>query len=143
MSILDINKKNQHKQLKKTIVSYLILSILAIIINKIYGIFGHGVSSVAMTWMFLYPLIGGSFLYFFIYVFANKIIKFVGYRLFFNIYNSGIATLTFGSFLKGVMDIAGADSAYLVLYFVVGSLFTTAGLILMFIMAANQKRVII
>ncbi|MDF2592928.1 MAG: putative rane protein [Clostridia bacterium] len=140
MSILDINIKNQSKHFRKTILTYLILSILAIVVNKVYALFGHGVSSPAMTWMFLYPLIGGALFYFLIYGFANKIIKFTLYRLFFNIFNSGIATLTFGSFLKGVMDIAGSGSIYLVFYYVVGGLFIAAGLILMFIMVINQKR---
>jgi prolipoprotein diacylglyceryltransferase len=62
--------------------------------------------------MFLYPLIGGALFYFIIYVFTNKISKFKCYRLFFNIYNSGIATLTFGSFIKGILELAGADSIY-------------------------------
>jgi hypothetical protein len=141
LSILDINIKKQSKHFRKTILTYLILSILAIVVNKVYALFGHGVSSPAMTWMFLYPLIGGALFYSLICGFANKIIKFTLYRLFFNIFNSGIATLTFGSFLKGVMDIAGAGSIYLVFYYVVGGLFVAAGLILMFIMIINQKRV--
>lgn len=141
MSILDTNMKNQSKHFRITIATYMILSVIAIIINKVYASFGHGVASPAMTWMFLYPLIGGTFFYFLIYGFANKIIKLTGYRLFFNIYNSGIATLTFGSFLKGIIDIAGADSIYLVFYYVVGGLFIAVGLILMFIMVMNQKRV--
>jgi hypothetical protein len=132
--------KNQSKHFRKTIITYLILSILAIVVNKVYALFGHGVSSPAMTWMFLYPLIGGALFYSLIYGLANKIIKFTLYRLFFNIFNSGIATLTFGSFLKGIMDIAGAGSTYLVFYYVVGSLFIATGLILMFIMLINQKR---
>lgn len=133
--------KNQSKQLVKTIVIYLILSLFAIVVNKVYAIFGHGVSSAAMTWMFLYPLIGGSLFYFLIYAFSSKIIKFAGYRLFFNIYNSGIATLTFGSFLKGVMEIAGADSPYLAYFYEVGGLFIAAALILMIVIAFNQKKV--
>ncbi|GFZ30820.1 hypothetical protein CSC2_13460 [Clostridium zeae] len=91
--------------------------------------------------MFLYPLIGGTLFYFAINGFANKISRFSGYRLTCNLYNSGIATLTFGSFLKGVIQIAGASSPYIVFYYVVGSLFVAAGLILMLVMVANQKRV--
>ena len=115
--------KNQSKNFTKTIVTYLILSVLAIVVNKVYGMFGHGVSSKAMTWMFLYPLIGGTLFYLAINGFANKISRFSGYRLAYNIYNSGIATLTFGSFLKGIIQIAGASSPYIVFYYVVGGLF--------------------
>lgn len=133
--------KVKSKHFRKTIITYLILSVTAIVVNKVYASFGHGITSPAMTWMFLYPLLGGALFYFLIDGFLNKIIQFAGYRLFFNLYNSGIAALTFGSFLKGVMEIAGADSAYLVLYYLVGGAFIAAGLILMFVLAANQKRV--
>ncbi|MCM8711235.1 hypothetical protein M2651_09355 [Clostridium sp. SYSU_GA19001] len=133
--------KNQSRHRRKTILTYFVLSVIAIVVNKVYAIFSHGVSSAAMTWMFLYPLIGGLFFYLLIYVFAGKILKFTGYRLFFNIYNSGIAILTFGSFVKGVLEIAGADSPYLVYYYAVGGIFIAAGLILMSIMAVKQKRV--
>jgi hypothetical protein len=133
--------KNQTKHPIKTVIIYAILSILATVVNKVYAIFGHGVSSPAMTWMFLYPLIGGALFYFLIYGAASRIIRFNGYRLFFNIYNSGIATLTFGSFLKGILEIAGADSIYLVFYYAVGAVFIAAGLILAAVMIVNQKRV--
>jgi hypothetical protein len=140
LSILDINMKKQSKHIRKTVLIYLILSIIAIVINKIYAIFAHGVSSEAMTWMFLYPLIGGSLFYSLILVFANCIVRFNGYRMFFNIYNSGIAILTFGSFLKGIIDIAGADSKHLIFYYVIGILFVVIGLILIFIMLITKDK---
>jgi hypothetical protein len=139
LSTLDIKVKASKKHFRKTILTYLIVSILAIVVNRVYATFGHGVASSSMTWMFLYPLIGGGLLYFLISVFAKHITNFAGYRLGFNIYNSGIATLTFGSFLKGVMEIAGADSMYLIFYYVVGGLFIALGLISMLLGIAKQK----
>lgn len=141
MSILDINIKNKRKQLSKTILVYLILSVIAVIVDKVYGIFSHGVASKAMTWMFLYPLLGGALFYSAINLFFPNIIKFTGYRVFYNIYNSGIATLTFGSFLKGILEIAGTNSDYLVFFYIVGVAFILAGFIMMFIMVINKKRI--
>ncbi|WP_291644012.1 hypothetical protein [Clostridium sp.] len=141
MSILDIDMKSQRKQIRKTIWVYLILSVIAAAFDKVYGVFGHGINSPSMTWMFLYPLLGGALFYFIIERFIPYILKLSGYRVFCNIYNSGIATLTFGSLLKGIFDIAGTSSDYLVFFYIVGGGFIAAGLIMMFIKVIRQKRV--
>lgn len=141
MSILDINKKNNGKQIKKVIGVYLILTVVAIVVDKAYGIFGHGVESASMTWMFLYPLLGGALFYFIIKMLIPHVTKFAGYRVFLNIYNSGIITLTIASLFKGIFEIAGTNSSYLVYYYITGGLFITAGLIIMIIMVINKNRV--
>jgi hypothetical protein len=104
----------------KTVIVYLIISIFCFAVNRIYAIFGHGVSSAYMTWMFLYPLLGGALFYLIIELFLKNIKHASKYRLFYNIYNSAIAILTVGSFLKGIFDIAGTNSPYVLYYFVTG-----------------------
>jgi zinc transporter ZupT len=131
LSILGIDIRNKNWQLRKTILVYIVLSLTAIAVDNIYAIFGHGVSSPAMTWMFLYPLIGGALIYFLIERLIPGVSRSPDYRLFYNVYNSGIATLTMGSFLKGILDIAGTSSPYTVLFNVTGWLFAAAGLILL------------
>jgi len=139
LSILDINKRNNDKQLRKTILTYLILSVISIVIDKVYGIFGHGVDSKSMTWMFLYPLLGGALMYFLIGRLIPHITKLTGYRVFFNIYNSGIATLTLGSLLKGIFEIAGTNSPYLEYYYMGGGVFIAVGIFIMLLMAVRGK----
>jgi hypothetical protein len=136
---LDINISNNEKQLGKTIWIYLILSAAAVVIDKVYAIFGHGVDSAAMTWMFLYPLLGGALFYFIIGRLIPHITKFVGYRVFLNIHNSGIAAFTLASMLKGIFEIAGTNSPYLVYYNMAGAGFIAAGLVIMCIMAINNR----
>jgi hypothetical protein len=133
-------RKNE-KQFRKAIWVYLILSAVAIVVSKVYGIFGHGVTSAAMSWMFLYPLLGGALFYFIIEMLIPHITKFAGCRVFLNLNNSGIATLTLASLLKGIFEIAGTDSPYLVYYYTVGGVFVAAGLIILLIMATNRDRV--
>ncbi|HWQ71126.1 MAG TPA: hypothetical protein VN370_02285 [Desulfitobacteriaceae bacterium] len=140
MSILAIKEKGRNRRIRKTILVYLIISLLAVAIDNIYAVFGHGVSSAAMTWMFLYPLLGGTLFYLLIELLLPGICQFTGYRVFYNVYNSGIAVLTTGSFLKGILDIAGTNSPYVVLFSVAGWLFIASGLILLTILAVNQKR---
>jgi hypothetical protein len=94
-----------------------------------------------MTWMFLYPLIGGGILYLLLAILLPELNRFAGYRLFYNIYNSGIALLTTGSLLKGIMEIAGTGSVYLKFYYTLGYIMIGAGILLMFVLAANYKKI--
>lgn len=139
LSILGINTKNNKKQLRKTILVYLILSAAAVAVDNVYGIFSHGVDSVAMTWMFLYPLLGGAQFFFIIDKLVPYVTNFVGFRLLLNIHNSGIATLTLASLLKGVFEIASTNSPHLVYYYGIGWVFIAAGLIIMFVMVGKHR----
>ena len=120
LSILDINRKNNKWKNIKIMLVYLAVSILCIAVNKIYATFGHGVNSESMKWMFLYPLMGGILFFPVSGILISRISNYSGERMFFNIYNSGVATLTVGSFLKGIMDIAGTSSQYVVWYYQIG-----------------------
>lgn len=93
-----------------------------------------------MSWMFLYPLLGGALLFLLIDVLTPGINEIAGYRVFFNAYNSGIATLTLGSFVKGILDIAGTSSPYIILFYGTGWLFVGVGLILLFKLVAKYRR---
>jgi hypothetical protein len=128
---LDIKDKCQKYETGKTILTYLALTVTAVLVDNIYALFGHGVRSAAMTWMFLYPLLGGALFYFFIGIIIPGISHAAGYRLFYNVYNSGIAILTVGSFLKGILDIAGTSSPYILLFYMTACLFIAAGLTLL------------
>lgn len=115
MYILDIKNR-----IKKTIKVYSLITIFTIIFDRVYSIFSHGVSSLSMSLMFLYPLLGGVIVYCFLQFLCNNIKDDI--IILFNIYNSGIAILTVGSLLKGILDIAGTSSKYIIYYVVIGIL---------------------
>ena len=141
MSTLDTSIRAPRKHIRKTTAVYLALSLLAVIINYVYGLFGHGVHSGYMTWMFLYPLLGGALIYNLITLIIPGVIRVPQYRLFFNTYNSGIAALTVGSFLKGIFYIAGTDSSYTAYFDAAGWMLVAAGIIMLFsIVIRNRKR---
>lgn len=140
MFILDIDEKSSRKQIKKTVLVYLAVAFAVIAVDNVYAIFGHGVRSAAMTWMFLYPLIGGTLFYLLIGLFIPWVNRFMGYRVFYNMYNSGIASLTTGSFLKGILDIAGTASPYTALFYMVGWSFIAFALLLLAALAVNHRR---
>lgn len=120
LSMLDI---------KKSVLVYSEVTIFLIILNYIYSLFSHNISSSYMTYMFVYPLIGGVFVNLLIII--NK--KITEIKLFYiakSILNYGIATLIVGSFIKGVFEIAGTDSIYLVYYFYIGIILIIIGFLL-------------
>lgn len=115
----------------KTVFAYLAVSVLLILFETVYTSFGHGVSSAYMTWMFLYPLLGGAIIFLLLATLAPDAARSTGYRLFYNLYNSGIALLTAGSLMKGIFEIAGTDSPYSDWYYIAGGLFMAAGLLIL------------
>ena len=120
MYTLDIRKN-------KTIAIYLAVAVFTIIVDKVYAVFGHGVKSEDMTYMFLYPLVGGFAFYLVLELVFPWVIQASGYRLFYNLYNCGIAIFTTVSFMKGIFEIAGTNSPYIIWYQVAGSIFIVAG----------------
>ena len=143
MFILGIKEKCKKYNSKKTVIIYILVTIFAFVVNKVYALFGHGVSSDSMTWMFLYPLIGGAVLFLLLGFLFPELNRFIGYRIFFNLYNSGIAVLTVGSLLKGIMEIAGTSSSYLTLYYISGYVFVCVSFVLLLLLALNYRKIIL
>ena len=109
-------KSSKRKRFRAPIV-YCCVAAFCFVIARLYGLFGHGVRSPAMDYMFLYPLIGGGI------VLIAALIKPLltakarkGSRAAFNLYSSAIACLTVASCLQGVVEIAGTGTVW-VLWF--------------------------
>lgn len=96
----------------KTFIIFVCATIFTVIFNLVYSQFSHGVSSDAMTFAFIYPLIG---------VVVYGILFFINWydKVSYNTFNAAIATITLGSILLGVNEIAGADSNYYKYYYLV------------------------
>lgn len=99
----------------KTSVIYVLLTLFCILFNFIYSIFGHGVSSAFMTYMFLIPLILG-FIPYLLLGLTKKHPK----RLEYNLYNCGIITLLVGSLINGILEIAGTNTIFQNVYYIIG-----------------------
>lgn len=125
--------------IKKTIIIYFTISIITLVANLVYSLFSHGVSSNYMTWMFLYPLIGGVFFYFVMNCIVPNIYKYPYYRLFYNIYNSGIAALTTSSFLKGILEIAGTNSNYITIFNITSISIIIAAILILIVIIKIKK----
>ncbi len=117
--------KNQ--KIRRTILTYFCVTLFCGLFSLIYEHFSHGVYSSFMICMFLFPLMGGVVSFGAIRLLPK--LPFPG-RITYNIYNSGIATLTVGSCIKGVLEIYGTTSLYMPVYWYVGIILTALGVVL-------------
>lgn len=99
---------------------WLLIALGCIAITNLYAVFGHGVRSAAMDFMFLYPLLGGALVYVILKLFFRGGSKAGNLRPAMNLYNSGLATLTAGGLLRGILEIAGTASAYSIVFTIAG-----------------------
>ncbi len=119
----------QNRTLVKTAIAYLMMAIFCFVFQQVYNLFGHGVTSAALSLIFLYPLLAGVLPFFLLSLLLPQAGKLANARFSFNCYHSGIATLTVGSLLQGIFEIAGTGSPYTVLFLLIGSLFVLIGLV--------------
>ena len=122
----------------KSLLPITLTTVFVFVFAKIYGIFSHGVSSVFMSYAFLFPLT---------LIFLPKFINLcTGNRLWNGsleteegekklflsslasfLWKSGVAVLTVGSLYKGVLDIYGTSGSFEWIYLVVGILALVSG----------------
>ena len=100
----------------QTIIIYIFATIFLIVFNYVYSLFAHGVSSDAMTYAFFYPL-AGLLVYIVLYL-VNWF-----NRVSYNMFNAAIATISTGSLLLGINEIAGADTTYYKIFYLVAYIF--------------------
>ena len=73
-----------------------------------------------MTYMFLYPSIIGI---------ITSIMNYYQYKIAKDLFMCGILTLTLGSFLQGIFEIAGTASDFQIVFYVAGICLILCGLI--------------
>lgn len=103
------------RRLHRITVGYAAISLFVFLASSLYNVFARGVTSLPMLHAFYFPLFLGMFLHMFL-IFRERNVHFAGsrgFRLFENVYNSGVACLTVSSILQGIFEIAGTDSPYL------------------------------
>ena len=111
----------------RTAFVYLVLSILCALFGAVYESCSHGVFSFYMIYAFAYPLVLGALPYF---ILAWRGVKALPGVLARSFYHSGIATLTVGSLVKGVLEIYGTTNHLSGCYFPVGVALTAAGIVI-------------
>lgn len=120
--------KNNRYRFALTSFVYICFTMFAVFFGAVYEAFSHEVYSYYMIYAFALPLFLGVFPFAFLLLRGSP---FPG-RLSFNLYNSGIASLTVGCIIKGMLDIYGTTNGLLNVYFAVGIPLVLSGAIIYF-----------
>lgn len=124
LSISDIS--GRCKRMAKTGFVYLVVSLFCALFGAVYESFSHEVYSYYMLYAFVIPLAGGA-LPFFSLAFSGWPVP---GRICRKLYHSGIATLTVGSIMQGVLEIYGTTNRLVLTYWLTGAFLSGLGLIL-------------
>lgn len=103
---------------KKNIYTYGVVVLFCIFGTKIYEQFSYGEYSLYMRSMFWFPLAGGMALAMLFYKLERTVS-----RKSFLLWNSGIAALTVGCLVRGIITISGRSSSYDRYYWFAGVVF--------------------
>ncbi len=98
---------------------YLIAAVFCAIFGAVYELFSYEVYSYFMLYAFAFPLCGGTLPYLIYSLFSGLIIPSRFDRL---LGHAGIATLTTGSIISGVLEIYGTTNLLTGIYWFTGSL---------------------
>lgn len=119
---------NNIKTIRRNFFIYIGVTIFCVAFGIIYETYSHGVVSHFTLYGFVWPFVLGLLPY--SVLFLKKSEKGPG-ELCSCIYNAGVATLTVGSYFKGMLDIYGTTrDVYVITYFVVGFSLLGIGIII-------------
>lgn len=121
------DSKSQQRHIAKTGYAYLLISLFCVLFGAIYERFSHEVYSGYMIYAFVFPLAGGALLFMSMSLFGCRHLP---GRLPLNIYNAGIATVTVGSIMEGVLEIYGTTNNMLRFYWYIGIGLIATGILL-------------
>lgn len=133
MSTSDINRR---KSIAKTGYIYLLISLFCILFGAVYEVFSHEVYSYFMLYAFVFPLAGGTLLFWGMFFCKIPIPN----RVSLNLYHSGIATLTTGCLFQGALEIYGTTNQLVLVYWIVGILLISTAIFIYLLFQENKYR---
>lgn len=110
-------------RIARTFITYLATTAFLFIFSRIYESLSYGEVSVFMHYMFCVTLFGGALLLGLLTIKPNLS------RLTFNLWNSGVATITAGCLLRGIINLSGRSTTLDQPYWFVGAGFLILALI--------------
>ena len=104
----------------RTALIYLVISVFSGLFGAVYELFSHEVYSYYMIYAFAFPLVLGTLPFMILH--SKKIRRYPNIFAR-NLYHSGIAALTVGSIVRGVLDIYGTSNRLSTCYWWLGGSF--------------------
>lgn len=135
MSISD--SQAQRQRIAKTGDIYFLVSLFCVLFGAVYEYFSHEVYSAYMIYAFAFPLAGGALPFLSLSRFACRKLP---DRRSCSLYHCGIATLTLGSIIAGVLEIYGTTNDLLSAYWYVGFGLAAAGVLVYAFAPAPKKQ---
>ena len=114
--------------------AYLFSTVGSILFGAVYELFSHGVWSCFMICAFAFPLLLGAIPFFLL---RKRGKSFPGRAA--DLIHAGVAALTVGSILQGVLEIYGTSNPLTISCWLAGGTLTAAGWLLSFIKQAVRK----
>lgn len=124
------------RQAKKISLIYLVITIFCIVFALIYEMFSHEVYSFYMLGAFLFPLVLGV-IPFFVIDLKHTLLPSLFTR---DLYHCGIATLTFGSIIEGILEIYGTTNQLIIAYWIAGFTLICLGILCYALQISHLKR---
>ncbi|MGQ7563222.1 hypothetical protein ACTGYT_04350 [Streptococcus suis] len=115
------------KRAIRTFMTYFSLSAFLFIFSRVYESLSYGETAFHMHYLFCVTLIGGSLLL------GLMTIHRTLSRLTYNLWNSGVATITAGFLLRGIINLSGRSTTLDQPYWYVGAGFLILAVISLFI----------
>lgn len=126
----------KNKRVKKTLVSYSLLTIFFLAFSRIYESFSFGETSLHMHYLFVVPLVGGVILAFLLKIIPNLA------RISLNLWNSAVAVLTAGMLFRGIVHLSGRSTTLDQPYWYVGLAFIILAIASLFLQKRNSKKLV-
>lgn len=105
---------------------YLLTALAVAAFGVIYEAFSHGVYSWYMLYAFAFPLVGGTLPFLSMGLFSERHYP---ARTCISFYHCGIATLTVGSIVQGILEIYGTTNTLAGYYWPVGGILITVAMV--------------
>lgn len=121
---ISANKKEQAVRISQ---NYILASLFCALFGAIYEVFSHEVYSYHMIYAFIIPLAGGALP--FLQFAVGRAKRYPG-RNSRRLYHAGIATLTVGCIMSGILKIYGTTNALIGIYWIAGILLIAVAVIL-------------
>ena len=123
MSTSDTGKRSTAA--RRGVIWYLCAAALCLIVHLVYSLFAHGLSSPFMTYLWAIPLSLGAG----VCLLTGRLWRSFPGGPGFWLYNAGVATLTVGSLITGILEMADASTPLLWAYPIAGGVLLTAGIL--------------
>lgn len=121
----------ENKRTIRTFITYLALTSFLFIFSRVYESLSYGETAFHMHYLFCVTLIDGSLLL------GLMAIHRTLSRLTYNLWNSGVATITAGFLLRGIINLSGRSTTLDQPYWYVGAGFLILAVISLFIKQAK------